>query len=275
MDTTQIEGPLTAAALEDFHRRGYTKVRAFSPDEAAEMENLVWQTLKIRGDVDRDDPSTWSKPKSVSQALRSMRVFRDAISQEFLSTVDQLLGVNKWKRPKDWGRILYSYPSDSPWYVTWRQWHWHGNPARNIDTLEQLTCFFFINHVEPHGGGTMLCEGSHRVVEKYFSELSPDQIAAKLKSVRTRFYRYDPWIQSLTARGDTRPDRIRMMEEGTHVHGYPCRLIELAGEPGEAYITSGSLLHATGHNASDQPRFMRTVDIRVPHDEDSEEDYDE
>lgn len=259
------DGPLSKADLEQFHERGYIKLRAWTTEESAKMEEAMWRALSRRGDVSRDDPSTWRKPKGVSRGLRSTRLFRDAISQDFLATITQLLGPN-WIRPTDWGRTLYTFPSDEPWNVSWRQWHWHGSAVRNADTLSELTCFFFINRVVARGGGTLLCGGSHRVVEKYLSELTQEQREAKKKQVRTRFYKYDPWIKKLTKRDDTDPSRMRFMEEEAIVQGFPCRVFEATGEPGEAYITSGSLLHAVSRNCGDGPRFMRTVDIRLPFD---------
>ena len=47
------------------------------------------------------------------------------------------------------------------------------------------------------------------------------------------------------------------MERVTEVHGVPCRVVELTGEPGDAIFGNLGLMHAVAPNYSKQPRFMR------------------
>ena len=47
------------------------------------------------------------------------------------------------------------------------------------------------------------------------------------------------------------------MERATEVHGVPCRVVELTGEPGEAVFCNLGVLHAVAPNCSEQPRNMR------------------
>lgn len=251
---------LTDQDLLEFDRRGYVRVHGFSAERAAEMEALVWRQLERRG-VDRDDPTTWAKPGGVSQALRSTRLFRDALSDDFTGIVDQLLGEGAWDPPKDSGRLLYSWPGEGAWTVPHDGWHWHGNGERNIERVRELACFFFINHVEARGGGTLLCEGSHKLVNAYLAGLTDAHRERKKKFTRIGFYHSGPYARQLTREGDPE-SRLELMKEQS-VDGHPVRVVELTGEPGDAVICNGSLLHAVSPNRGQGARLMLTVDIRT------------
>ena len=54
------------------------------------------------------------------------------------------------------------------------------------------------------------------------------------------------------------PDRIRrFMEETTVIDDVPVRVVELTGNPGDAVLCYGGLLHARSFNYADVPGFMR------------------
>ncbi len=51
------------------------------------------------------------------------------------------------------------------------------------------------------------------------------------------------------------------MEKLTDVWGHPLRVVELTGDPGEAYVTNMSALHSRSFNVLDRPRFMTAKGI--------------
>lgn len=106
-----------------------------------------------------------------------------------------------------------------------------------------------------------MVEGSHHVVCKFFSELKPEQLEIKVKDLKRKLYASHPWLRDLTRRDNSEDRRQRFMEESTDVFGYPLRVVELTGEPGEAYITNMSTLHARSFNVLDRPRFMTATPI--------------
>jgi len=260
--TIPTEGPLTEQDLAKFHTRGYIKVRAFTVEDAAEMEATIWHQLEEEGVLEHV-PSTWTKyPGQLSRSVRKSRIFREAMTAEFTTAVDQLLGPGRWSPPKDRGGLKYTFPEDREhWDVTNATWHWHGDPLRNVDQLRDIFVFSFLNRVEPEGGGTVLVEGSHHVVCKFFSELTSEQLSIKTRDIRSVFYASHPWLRDLTSDDNSGNRRQRFMEESTDVFGYPLRVVELTGEPGEAYITNMSALHAASFNVLDRPRFMTTKNI--------------
>ena len=257
------DGPLTDQDIEQFRTAGYIKVRAFTAEDAAEMEETIWRRLE-KENVLRDDPSTWGRerPGGLSRSVRGSRIFRKAMTAEFAGVVDQLLGPGRWHPPKDRGSLLLTFPEDREnWDVTSRMWHWHGDPLRNVDQLRDIFIFTFLTRVESEGGGTVLVEGSHRVVRKFYSELGPEQLEIKVKDLKRKLYASHPWLLDLTSGEDSEDRRRRFMEESTDVFGYPLRVVELTGEPGEAYITNMSAMHARSFNVLDKPRFMTAKNI--------------
>ena len=250
------DGPLNEQDLEQLRTRGYVKVRAFTAEDAAEMESTIWRRLEMEG-VQRDDPATWRKyPGGVSRSVRKSRIFREAMTAEFAAAVDQLLGQGRWYPPKDCGTVLYTFPEQRERWDVATDWHWHGNPLRNVDQLRDIFIFCFLSKVDPEGGGTVLVEGSHHVVCKFYSELTPEQLDLKVRDIKRRLFVSHPWLRDLTNRRDSGDRRQRFMEKPTDVLGHPLRVVELTGDPGEAYVTNMSALHSRSFNILDRPRFM-------------------
>ena len=133
-------------------------------------------------------------------------------------------------------------------------WHWDGPP-----TGEGLLIFSFYGDVRPGGGGTLVGDGSPRLIQSYYDSLSPADLARPHKFQRKTFLRWKPWLQALTGQAkEPVADRIEaFMERATEVHGVPCRVVELTGEPGDAVFCNLGLMHAVAPNCSEQPRFMR------------------
>ena len=131
------DGPLNEQDLEQLCTRGYVKVRVTAED-AAEMELTIWRRLEREG-VLRDDPATWRKyPGGVSRSVRNSRIFREAMTAEFAAVVNQLLGQGRWHPPKDRGIVLYTFPEQRESWNVATDWHWHGNPLRNVDQLRDI-----------------------------------------------------------------------------------------------------------------------------------------
>ena len=255
------QGPLSPEEIEQFHTLGYIKVRAFPIEEAAEMEDTIWRGLAKDG-VLREEPSTWGRyPGGLSRSVRNARIFKRPFSADFAARVDQLLGSGTWDMPPDRGSLLYTFPESRAWDVQSRTWHWHGDPMRNVGGLRDLFVFCFLTPVQPQGGGTVFVEGSHRVVCEYLRDSPPEIRALKVKDIKKKFFASHPWLRALTDKDDASDRRQRLMQETTEVNGHPLRVVELTGEPGEAYITHMSTMHARSFNVLDRPRFMTAKNL--------------
>jgi hypothetical protein len=113
--------------------------------------------------------------------------------------------------------------------------------------------------VRPGGGGTLIVDGSHGLIESYYASLSPTDLARPHKFQRQELLRRDPWLEALTGQTEEPvEDRVEaFMERTTDLRGVPCRVVELCGEPGDAGFCDLGMLHCVAPNASEQPRFMR------------------
>jgi hypothetical protein len=96
---------------------------------------------------------------------------------------------------------------------------------------------------------------------KFFKERTPEELKIKEKAMKRKLYASHAWLRELTSEHDSGDRRQRFMEEPTEVFGHPLRVVELKGEPGEAYITNMSTLHSRSFNVLDRPRFMTVQPI--------------
>ena len=118
--------------------------------------------------------------------------------------------------------------------------------------------------VEPRGGGTLIVEGSRRLLRQLHAELSPSERQLPQRLLRKRFLRFDPWLEALTGsgKGHAPDDRItHFMQETREVRGVPVRVVELTGEPGDAVLCHPLILPAAAPNRLAVPRFMRSQRI--------------
>ena len=254
--------------LDHFETHGYIIFPgAFDPDDCRQMEDIVWRWLE-RHDIMRNDPSTWDRNQAggLSRTVRSTRVFRDAVSEQFVSAIDQLLGKGSWEKPRDWGSLGFSFPEalDEQWNVASGNWHWHNSGFRNVDKLDGLFNFSFITEVQSHGGGTHIADGSHHLIRHFYRTQEKSLFSWKDKIIKKRFFSTHPWLRELTQASENSNTRVRrLMDQTTDVNGFPLRIIELTGKPGDAMIGHPLLMHCRSTNCADVPRFMRACEIHT------------
>ena len=97
--------------------------------------------------------------------------------------------------------------------------------------------------------------------------MTPAQQAAKRKAQCQQFCRSSPYLATLTGKAPYDGDRIaQFMTEGDD-NGVAVRVIEITGQPGDAFICHPSLLHAVSINRRTVPRLMRTTQAYTVNDE--------
>lgn len=127
--------PLTEQDIEQFQRRGYIKVRAYTVEEAEAMEAAVWCRLESDG-VLRNDPTTWGEyPGGVSKSVKKTAALQTSMSEEFMLAVDQLLGEGRWRIPNHCGALMYTFPEARERWDVASDWHWHGDALLNVEEL--------------------------------------------------------------------------------------------------------------------------------------------
>ena len=98
---------------------------AFSARDAARMRDVVWNELRGRYGIRRDDPSTWQPAPAdrpeVDQAQPRLR--RRSAARPSPPTLDAVLGAGTWRPPKHYGNVLVTMPDATEWRVPHRLWH--------------------------------------------------------------------------------------------------------------------------------------------------------
>jgi len=164
-----------------------------------------------------------------------------------VGVVDQLLGGGAIDRTVHrHAQVLFSLPNAGPWRLP-GGWPggWHSDSPRLADgTSPGVQAFAFLEPVAPRGGGTLVIAGSHRLLAGRGS-LKPKEI--------NRLLRDEPYFHRLAAAG----------AQGEEFPKGGCgdvglEVVELTGEPGDAWITDMRVLHAASPNAADTPRVMVT-----------------
>lgn len=142
-------------------------------------------------------------------------------------------------------QVLASLPNRDRWVVPDS---WHTDVPRLASGCSPgVQIFMFLDAVAAGGGGTVVVAGSHRLLNDG-RNLRPKEIVSALRP--------EPYFQALFGG--------RLQEPGED--GLPAgrvgetdlQVMELVGEPGDAWLMDLRVLHAAAPNASDRPRLMAT-----------------
>lgn len=262
--TSQETTALSAEQIAAFEDRGYVRLReAFSPAAALRMQERMWAELRKDFGIDRDDRSTWWQPPRSLRRAKWDPLQSAVATERLIGAIDGLLGAVPWNLPSNWGLVMVTFPElRGEWTLPTTGWHFDFDLHRNAASLGGLFVFTFFSAVEPRGGGTLIVEGSHRLLRRFHGELSPAERQDQHRKLRRRFLRYDSWLKALTSAGSGPEDRIDyFMRETREVLGVPVRVVELTGQPGDAIVCHPLMLHVAAPNCLETPRFMRTQRI--------------
>lgn len=225
------------------------------------MRSRVWRTLERKHGFRCDDPASWS-PQAVwgLQSLKRHSVFEPIGGPRLTAALDALLGPGCWKRPKDWGQMLVSFPGGGPWTVPHHPWHTDFPYTGPTDRVWGALVFSFVSDVPPRNGGTAVLMGSPELVRRFVGRW-PREKLQKMKTVRRALMSSDPWLAALCS-AEPDPERVaRFMEREHVVDGVPLRVVELTGRAGDVVVGHPWLLHCPVPNRGDQPRIMRVQRI--------------
>ena len=228
---------------------------AFSKEHAQEMVARIWAAMKDKFDVRRDEPASWKIQMGYgfSEEKRDP-AFHKVGSPKTIRAIDDLLGQDRWVRPSNWGQLLVTFPeADKNWSVPTEIWHTDFGFLPSTDPLGVMV-FGFLSDVGPKAGGTVVIEGSHRLIEQFVAR-QPRDLLEKMKRVRLALMASEPWLRDLTTAGDC-TNRVQRFTKTEIVAGIPVRVVELTGQPGDIVLCQPWLLHAVAPNCGRQPRMM-------------------
>jgi len=252
----------TNAARAFFTKWGYLHVpSAFKESDSLRMQEWMWRRMRQVHGIERDNPATWNvawPAAHVTEQQSGLSPARMATSA-FHAAADAILGANAWRLLQEWSGALISFPKqdDAAWTVVADGWHWDTDLATHLDGPRSLLIFAVFSHIEPQGGGTLLLAGSHHLLQRFFTAMTPAQQAAKRKAQREQFYRSSPYLAMLTGKAPYDGDRIAQFMAEADDNGVAVRVVEVTGQPGDAFICHPSLVHAVSSNCRTVPRLMR------------------
>ena len=252
---------LTATQLAEFERTGIAKVEGvFTADEAARMRDVVWGELRARYGIERDDHTTWDRhPPTGMKNSKKHRAFAPTRGPALAEAFDQLFGPAAWARPKHYGQVLVTMPNAPEWRVPTGLWHADFDYMPRRLSLFAVKYWALFGDVAPGGGATLQLAGSHRIAQRFIAGKPREEL--EYKRTRDRIMRSHPWLKALCTADDD-PDRnARFMAAETDIDGIPARVVECTGRAGDVYVTHPWVMHAIAPNASDQPRFMRSMAV--------------
>lgn len=250
-----------------FEQWGYLRVSgAFEQSASLRMQDWMWQRMQQVHGIERNDQATWNVDWPAIHITKQQSGLSPArmATPAFHAAADALLGEHRWQLPDEWSGALVSFPKggSASWSVAAEDWHWDSELAAHLGGPRYLFVFGVFSDIEPQGGGTLLLAGSHHLLHRFFTALIPARQVAKRKALREQFCRSSPYLAALTGNAPFEGDRTRYFMEEADDHGVAVQVVEITGQPGDAFLCHPSLLHAVSMNCRNVPRLMRITHAR-------------
>jgi hypothetical protein len=253
--------------LDDFRATGLARLPgAFGPEDADQMRAVTWRYLEERSSIRETQPSTWPAgsgiPPGLSlRALKARGVFAPFTRSKALgAALDAIFGPAGWQIPKRTARILLTFPRPGPWAMP-NGWHFDASFDTGTFPVPWVQLWAFMGGVAACGGGTLVLEGSHRLVERYSRELPPAHRPGNGVNW-ARFMKQDPFLARLAAGGSADEPGREILGRSVDIAGIKVRPRELTGQPGDMFITHGQVFHCIAPNTTGQVRLMLTGAIK-------------
>jgi hypothetical protein len=279
---------LTNAQVEQFMEAGWVKLKeAYPREKALSAQQVLWEQVEKRG-VLKKDTSTWTQQMVRINEGFDTPEFRECNTEKLQDAIEDLVGEYRWRNRGDtvnwgWWPVNFSLGGDKPWDVPSVGWHYDGQHFRHyVDSWEQgLLCLCIFSDVQPQGGGTVIAEGSHKVVAKILAQ-HPEGLE---HGEAIRLAKHHPWLAELSgfnvqnqsepiysdgsheaAASEEETNRIEkfMKNTFTDADGIKLRVVETSASAGDVLLCHPFLFHASAPNTIGVPRFMcnRTTPLK-------------
>lgn len=253
-----VAAGLTPAERQAFEACGAVRIPAAVPRaETAAMADRLWRSLEKNHGLRRDAPETWTVERPFRhRGVKASGAFAPMGSPAVRAALDDLMGQGGWLEPERWGQPLVCFPgTERPWSLPHQIWHLDG-PAEPGSHIRLGRVFVILGPLAAGGGGTIMAAGSHRFVQR-LAERNGGPLSSA--DTRTQLKSLHPWFRDLMSRSDDPAQRItRFTGEDVLADDVPLRVIEMTGEPGDAWLMHPDILHAPAPNVLDTPRMVLT-----------------
>ncbi|REE87410.1 phytanoyl-CoA dioxygenase PhyH [Paenibacillus taihuensis] len=275
------EQVLSHEQIEQFKELGWVKVeQAFSRELALACQQFLWSKLEERG-IAQTDRSTWMTPMIYIQEAYRSPEFDQCNTLRMASAIEDLIGKDRWtdkgiygideiRSTWGWWPVNFALGAEKDWTVPTEGWHWDGIHFRHyVDSPDQgLLCLCLFSDIAPRGGGTLVLEGSHKLVARFLAE-HPEGLEsqAAIDALNIRH----PYLSELTGQqpgsGEaSAADRVQRFMDTWHTDadGIRLRVVETTGSPGDVILCHPFLYHTASQNHNRVPRFMcnRTTPLK-------------
>ncbi len=245
---------LNAAQIDEFRKEGILKIPGLIDQEPvnkiqahtrAYFERIgYWiQEDWVLENVPRIAKNSRFQP---AKALKRSKIFTEIMTPEVDHVVRSLSEDPEPVLGSDRPQLLFTLPGIEEWTVPSRVWH-VDVPRLPENMFPGVQLFTFIEPVLRSGGGTLAVSGSHRLIN--------EDGYVRSKFMKRRLKRELYFRQLFNKK---LPDRKNFLSESGQADGVSLRVVEMIGEPGDAYITDLRLLHTVAPNANQKPRVMLT-----------------
>lgn len=241
--------------LAHFRENGWVRLRgAFDADAARTMRDAVWRALERIG-IHWDRPSTWTveRPPHL-QRLKDDPVFQKVGTPALLSAIDAILEGVPYQNPKNWGAFFLAFPGSTPWRIPTSGCHIDAYYASPLLPARGVKTFALLGDIAPRGGGTLMVNGSHRLVYEWFQENPPSR-GARSAQMR-RLLQKQPYVRRLHSSGDDGERIERFMKHVEVANGIPLQVVEATGDAGDVILVHPLVMHVAAPNNAAEPRFM-------------------
>jgi len=257
--------------VQHFIEKGWVKLeQAYPRENALAAQDVVWRYFKEKFGVDKNDRSTWTKPRIHLTDIQETQKFYDqpefmaCNTERIFGAIEDLVGhgrcINTGVPNARFGTMAVTLYSEGPWDVPTAGWHYDGNFFTHyVDSLEQglLVLCLFSDVAGPQCGGTLFVEGSHNIVAKVLNE-HPDGLDHP--EANRLAFESNPWLRGLVGYDEEVPgtDRIEKYMNQTFVDedGNELRVLEATGNAGDIVLMHPLVIHAASPNTMGGPRFL-------------------
>ncbi len=234
--TTTKRAVLSDADIQQFIEKGFVVIReAFSREQVDEWTASVWTRLGF----DKDDPETWTSPRTHMPTHHSEQV--RTFAPRAWEAICQLCGGEERVEPSNsWGDgfiVNLGTPNDHETWVppspTSGGWHADGDFFKHfLDSPEQgLLTIVLWSGVVPTGGATFIATDSVGPVAR--------KLAAHTEGLAPNGFGFTKLI--------------------AECHDFA----EATGKAGDVYLIHPFLLHASSQNALRLPRLITNPTVRL------------
>ena len=252
---------LTARQKSVFDEHGWLRLPGAIPDEDVQhVQDRIWDDLEQRCGIPRGEPVNWpeARPKGFNALTRS-GVFEPTCNQSVQDVIDDLLGPGQWEKPKPWGALLLTFPSNGPWFLPNHSWHMdlQARVSAAADKTPGVQVFVVLEPLSAQGGATIGLSGSHRLVRHLARDaqrIGRGRSADISKAVKKAV----PSLRGLWSHDSGGDREERYLMNPVDVFGIPVQAVEFTGDPGDVIFMHPWILHTASANCGKRPRIVIT-----------------